>query len=193
MKLFSSVLALTLVTLAPIAHAIPMLSSDGRVLSGVEYNGGLYDVNFVDGVFEDYFPVAQVSSPNWFGQAQAMSNALFDALLSMTNKPTADQFNGCESTFYCGFAIPETYIAPSTYRQLRPVVQDSSIPGTVTTRRFLNINADMTEDTGEPGRFESSFITLALLTEATNAIPIPSSLVLALSAIVLLLQRRRSS
>lgn len=191
MKLLSLVLTLTLASVAPIANAVPMLSSDGRVLSGVEYNGGLYDVNFVDGVFEDYFPVAQVSSPGWFDQAQAMSDALFDALSSMTDKPTADQFNGCESTFYCGFAIPDTYLAPSTYRQLRPVTQDSSIPGSITTRRFLNTNAEITDNTGDPGRFESPFVTLALFTPAANPIPIPSSLVLALSALLLLRHRRR--
>ena len=68
-------------------NAMPILSTDGSRLSGLEVDGTVYDVSFKDGVLSELFPVSLVQSPGWYELANSMIAAIADALAAIDPLP----------------------------------------------------------------------------------------------------------
>lgn len=153
------------------AHAATTLNvnESGILLgaSGVDVNGTLFDVSFIDGSCENLFGGCTVFSfttqSDTFAaitalETQVFSSALYDGSPQLTN--------GCTSTIYCFVYIPYEQASPST----------------VSTRYFRNCNPVNCSDNWGPATLNSTNTTLssssavwAVWTAATPAVPVPAA------------------
>ncbi|MEZ5571549.1 MAG: hypothetical protein R3E64_05940 [Halioglobus sp.] len=96
MKIASIILA-CLLYIAPPLQAMPMLSADGSLLTGVIVQGEAYDVNFGDAILGDIYPSSVVGGADWFSFANAMKQGILNALLLLPDSLVGGDINGCEA------------------------------------------------------------------------------------------------
>lgn len=187
------------------AMAMPMLSSDGSLLTGVVVGDKVYEVTFGDGVIGDFYPLSVVEQPGWFDLVDGIKDGIVEAFTALG--VTVDtNIRGCDDgtlfgTRACIPLIPDTVTIRDTSGL--PVLIDSNsvLVGTVlgnggpTTASRLRLSAAspwlLTDDTAVDGPTQgrAKSVTLARFRLTSNSVPVPGSLgLLALS--LLLLQRR---
>ena len=94
---------------APAARAVPILSADGSLLSGVDVPGyGLYDIALGDGLTSDVFGGVTFDSARR-AEADAVSTAVASALFDLS--AAASSIAGCEGAV-CYIFIPDRLESP---------------------------------------------------------------------------------
>lgn len=92
--------------------AMPILSADGSVLTGVYVDGILYDVTFREGVIEEVYSDIIFDSA-YEAEANAVSSAIAEGL-NLVGVPLAGDIAGCENPI-CLLFVPDQFISPSVY------------------------------------------------------------------------------
>lgn len=188
MKTLMLRLSLLLVCVVPFnAMAIPILSSDGSLLSGVEVGGQLYDVTFGDAVLGDIYPLSLVGEPGWSDLANAMKQGIVNALNALPTLPLPDAINGCDGRMTnvagCLMLIPDAVI--NTTLGLR--LSDTSAAALRPTgaERFPASSAlPAAESFDTAVDFAPGLLTVAQFRPANVTVPEPGSLSLLLMALV---------
>lgn len=181
---------------APLVSAGPILSVDGSLLTGLDVNGTLYDVEFLDGIVSEVFPKHLVTAPGWYEMVGDLTAALYDALLNMgINDNKA--FRGCnDNPGIPGFIGPDVcmIITPDKYEFSDPyeiwradniVVVNSN--GTFYTPPPYGAGLLGTDDTASA--VIADFVTLARFSTSQGSISEPGSMLLTLSALFLIAVR----
>ncbi len=177
------------------ATAIPMLSNDGSLLSGVEVEGVLYDVTFSDAIFNEAYPLAMIQQPGWINFAATMRSAILDALLSLPVLPRAEDIGGCsDSPGFPGFVGPGVCIAilPDTVDfgqyDAEGLLVINTPQGTagITTNIFGAVNPA----SGTGGDTDvSNFLTVIQFSRTPSEVPVAPSLALLLTGLALVRHR----
>ena len=181
-----------LLLIATPASALPILSADGSLLSGVVANGETYDVRFGDAVLGSIYSAATVGAAGWFDLANAVKEGIVDALSMLSPAASAGDISGCTAgativgiDVGCIILIPDILDSSSGAPRFRDTeAAQITATGLVTRTTLSNIAAVAPEaDTGFYGN-----LTFAQFQRADNQIPAPSTLFLMLTAAGVLLR-----
>ena len=117
-------LTLTFLLHATSSWAVPMLSANGSLLTGVDVGGTLYDVMFGNGVVGEVYAGVTFDAARE-AEARAVSTSVIQALNSV-RASTYDIF-GC-STFSCFIFIPTSYDGVNYTASAMPFGDESGRP-----------------------------------------------------------------
>jgi|GWRWMinimDraft_6_1066014.scaffolds.fasta_scaffold09338_1 hypothetical protein len=109
-KLIGRLLVLLAFAWTSSVSAIPMLTQNGSLLTGVEVNGILYDVTFSDGIVGELYP------PGLFtGEYKSLVSPLSDAVVSALNVlgTLPSGINGCTNVLSCTLFNPFDTFLPT--------------------------------------------------------------------------------
>lgn len=172
--------------------AMPLLSADGSMLSGLYVNGTTYDVSFGDGDLEELFPSSVVMAPGWSGLSRGVSLAIFEALreLSVTDN---NLINGCEDyegipgildSNFCYIFTPDRIDFRGSYRADNFVLINDS--GQFYVPPPFNVGFPAANDGS------NAFTTWATFTEVSSSVPGPATETLLVLGLLILGARTRS-
>lgn len=143
MKKLIKLMALTLMLCAANnVLAEVRLSTDGKILSGVEIQGSLYDVHFGDGVINQVYPLSVITAGGWNAFADSAWQSVTAALNRYYPNLPATSFNGCQSAS-CELFVPLRPTGSSTpdqYAMGRVVKSGSGWQGLVWPQYDANTN-----------------------------------------------------
>lgn len=161
--------------------AMPMLSSDGTLLTGVQYAGELYNVTFGDGVIGDLYPQSVLEAPGWFDLANGIKQGIVDALNALPVLPLAADISGCDGSefagvFGCLILIPDTLV-PSGGGELYSDVNAAGLDANGARRTSITSLLPVAPgyDTSANGDL-AGLTTFAQFQLASATVPTPGSL-----------------
>lgn len=196
MKKPATVLTLIIIFMLPIqAMAVPILSSDGSLLTGVLVGEHLYDVTFGDVVISEAYPRSVIRSSGWFDFADAMKQGIVDALNALPSPPSPADINGCDGSVFiiegCLLIIPDDYITGAAYIDGIDRYLDSNAAAVIINgaARFdlSSVGAvPANQDTSEGSL--AGQLTIAQFSLASASVPVPGSLALFVSAMLLMVR-----
>lgn len=172
---------LLLVLAAPLAHAMPMLSTDGTLLSNLDVNGVLYDVTFGNSIASERWQDVVFDAAREV-EANAVSDALVLYFNTPGNKPYRGILKGCANALNsCMLFNPDT---------LEDVIRDGEVlytrfvdRGAVRLRfgdPYARLSGNWGASPWSDSRNISSVTHLSYSRSNSSAIPIPSSALLLL-------------
>ena len=173
-----------LLLIANPTFAIPILSADGSLLSGVVANGETYDVRFGDAVLGDIYSTATVGAAGWFDLADAVKQGIVDALSLLS--PSAGDINGCTAgativgiDVGCIILIPDVLDFGTTPPRFRDTEAAQITAIGLATRTTLSsiVLVGAEADSGFYGN-----LTFAQFERIDNQVPAPSTLFLLIAA-----------
>lgn len=185
MQKFVKILALSVLAFAGPAVAVPMLSADNSVLSGVEVDGVLYDVTFGDDVIRDVYSWDLVQEPGWADFSISMITAIVLALNSLTDPVAGPDIPGCGANDglsgyfgpdYCFLYLP-TYFDEGNRRYGVGNVATLTPDGAIEYSAQIYGSMDGYGDTMDRGTLPDEYLTLVHLNHIPS-VPLPSSLLL---------------
>jgi len=170
------------------AGAVPILSSDGSLLSGVEVNGQLYDVVFGDAVLGDIYPLDFVSQPGWSDLANALKQGIVNALNALATLPLPGDINGCDGTVFngvdgCLMLIPDA-VLNTAQGLLLSDTNAAALRPTVADRFPASALLPVEESFDTAVDFAPGQLTVARIRQANGAVSTPGSLGLLMLALV---------
>lgn len=177
-----------------LASAAPVLSADGSMLSGLDVNGTLYDIEFIDGVVSEVFPIDQVLAPGWYDLAGSVTAALYNALADIGLSDN-EAIRGCKDNpgipgfigpNICLIVTPDKLDSVDVWGADNLVVVNST--GTYYTPPPYGAGISGYADTADPSL---DYLTLARFSQRDASIPMPGSLLLILSGLLLIALRSR--
>ncbi len=180
----------------PLVSAGHILSADGSMLTGLDVNGTLYDIEFLDGILSEVFPLDQVTAPGWYELAGSVTAALYDALAGMglndneairgcIDNPGVPGFVGPNS---CLIVIPDKVTYGNAWEADNLVVINQY--GTYFEPPPYGVALSGDADTG--GSDLGPFLTLARFSAVQTSVPVPDSLLLTLSGLLLIALRSKA-
>ncbi len=178
----------------PLVSAGPILSADGSMLTGLDVNGTLYDIEFLDGIVSEVFPIELVTAPGWYELAGSVTAALYDSLASMGMNDN-EAFRGCKDSpgipgfigpDICIILTPDKVISGNSWGADNLVVINYT--GTYYTPPPYGITG--IDGSGTTGL--TDFLTLARFSPVQTSIPVPGSLLLTLSGLLLIALRSKA-
>ena len=201
-----SIFVLLLVSLLGVslpAAALPILTPDRTLLSGVEVDGVLYDVTFGDGRVRDFYPESAVLAPGWSDFAIKMIDAIVVSLDSLGLPSKGSDIPGCSpheglSTFGigqddCFIYIPTYFFTGDNDYAVGDVVL-ATVGGARKYSAQIYGGADLYADTGTGGfTLPPEWVTLARISVATSTVPNPATWLLLLVALAGLQMNRKSA
>ncbi|CAA0125019.1 Uncharacterised protein [Halioglobus japonicus] len=197
----ATAITLIIIFMLPIqATALPILSADGSLLTGVLVNEQLYDVTFGDAVIGEAYPLSVIRSFGWFDFANAMKQGIVDALNALPSLPSPADINGCDGSVFiidvCLLIIPDGYRPGVLYSDNIPRYLDrnaAALRPDGAERFDLSVNGALPANQDTAGDFIAGNLTIAQFGLASTKVPAPSSLALFVSALLLMVRAQSRS
>ncbi|MCR9107138.1 MAG: hypothetical protein NXI15_17745 [Gammaproteobacteria bacterium] len=176
------------------AAALPILSADGSLLTGVIANGETFEVIIGDAVLGDIYPASTVGQPGWFDLADSIKQGIVEALDMLLTPASAGDINGCTAgaTVFgidlgCIILIPDLLDLSSVTPHFRDTnAAQITAAGLVTRSTISNLIAVEAElDTGGFGN-----LTFAQFRRVDSTVPVPSTLLLLIAGTAALVRFR---
>lgn len=176
---------------SPLVAAGPILSADGSLLTGLDVNGTLYDVEFLDGVISEVFPADLVTAPGWYELAGSVTAALYGALYDMGLNDN-EAIRGCkDNPGIPGFVGPDICILFTPDKLISGDMwgADNLVVINYTGTYYTPPPYGITGIAGYGDTATTDFLTLAKFSPAQSSIPLQSSFLLTLSGLFLIAHR----
>lgn len=185
-------LVISVLCIATPASAMPILSSDNSLLSGVEVDGVVYDITFGDGKVRDFYPVEDVRAAGWSDFSISMIDAIINALNLVGGPLNGSDIPGCTphtGSPEIGVGVNECFLYMPTYYFVGDrsyQVGDVILAGSGGARKYsaqIYGRADLYADTANRGfSVSTDLISLVQINVASATVPNPATWLLLLVA-----------